>query len=295
MLKVLPKSKPFLSLYTQISPRLETFFIREWIEHNLMIGVDKIYLYNNGSTKRWSKKPYADYHLEYSDQEIMDFLIEIVNDYKDVSLVNWRLGKECHENRPVCQILGYRNCIEKNSSTYWMHIDPDEFIVSEKYLTIKDFIKDKPSSLVKFVMGQKIFGVRRFGKQVRGNTRCEDRIYNGLGRTKSIVLGSRVLFCHDKPRPTDKIVQTVLYHNKGGVLDMHNPLTRGLCLNCKSEELRYNHYRGSTPCGPAKEINRFSHMDIEQFEEHSKLFLLQKDSSIIQFLNRHGIDIDPYF
>ena len=72
-----------ISLYTQILPRLEVFFLEEWIEHHLMIGVDKIYLYNNGflsvdikhgTGKTWAKKPYANYFLEYSDEEIMKHL-----------------------------------------------------------------------------------------------------------------------------------------------------------------------------------------------------------------------------
>ena len=123
-----PKPKPFLSLHTQISPRIETFFLREWIEHNLMIGVDKIYLYNWGdflegrSGKFWNKKPYLNYFLEYSDQEIMDFLIEIVSDYKDVSLINWRRDIECQSGRARCQVLGYKNCMERYGSKYWMHI-----------------------------------------------------------------------------------------------------------------------------------------------------------------------------
>ena len=35
-------------------PRLETFFLEEWIEHNLQIGVDKIYIYDVGN------KPFND-------------------------------------------------------------------------------------------------------------------------------------------------------------------------------------------------------------------------------------------
>ena len=30
-----------ISIYTQIFPRLETFFLEEWVEHHIKLGVDK--------------------------------------------------------------------------------------------------------------------------------------------------------------------------------------------------------------------------------------------------------------
>ena len=37
-----------IKLHTLILPRLEVFFLEEWIEHNLQLGVDEIYIYENG-------------------------------------------------------------------------------------------------------------------------------------------------------------------------------------------------------------------------------------------------------
>ena len=37
-----------LSFYTLILPRLEVFFLEEWIEHNLKLGADAIHIYDNG-------------------------------------------------------------------------------------------------------------------------------------------------------------------------------------------------------------------------------------------------------
>jgi hypothetical protein len=78
-----------ISIYTQIFPRLETFFLEEWIEHHIKLGVDKIYLYDHGYVStdsvngvhwwphsdestdvRWRKKPEADYFLDYTDTDI---------------------------------------------------------------------------------------------------------------------------------------------------------------------------------------------------------------------------------
>ncbi len=37
-----------ITLTSIILPRLEVFYLEEWIEHYLSMGVDKIILYNNG-------------------------------------------------------------------------------------------------------------------------------------------------------------------------------------------------------------------------------------------------------
>ena len=93
-----------LGLYTLILPRLEVFFLEEWIEHNLMLGVDKIYIYDNGLVPvpqrdahwrkeresdyqkywnqlseeekigRWENKPQEDYFEDYSDEQIYEKL-----------------------------------------------------------------------------------------------------------------------------------------------------------------------------------------------------------------------------
>lgn len=282
------KSKPFLSLHTQISPRIETFFLREWIEHNLMIGVDKIYIYNHGfaidsgadDKNRWRKKPYLNYFFEYSDQEIMDFLIEIVNDYKDVSLIDWQ-RKECNQYRSRCQVFGYHNCMKRHSSKYWMHIDPDEYVLSDTFLTIKDFIKDKPSKYVKFVMGQKVFGIRKFGHPTRGNVRCKNKFLRSCGKTKCIVRSG----CLRPLRGRFDVISA-----------MHSPkIKAGHEFICGWKDLRYNHYRGAVPGGFRHEMRKFKGVGQERFERMCRYNLRGKDTSMINFLKRHDIDISDYF
>ena len=46
-----------ISLYTLILPRLEVFFLEEWIEHNLKLGVDTIHIYDNGLTPGNKPRP----------------------------------------------------------------------------------------------------------------------------------------------------------------------------------------------------------------------------------------------
>ena len=80
-----------VSIYTLLIPRMELPFIKEWIDHHLSLGVDKIYIYNNGrvpsdndqylqagarellegeKTIKWAKKPDEDYSLELSDVDV---------------------------------------------------------------------------------------------------------------------------------------------------------------------------------------------------------------------------------
>ena len=44
-----------ISLYVQILPQREIPFLEEWVNHNLNLGIDKIYIYNNGSKKNLRK------------------------------------------------------------------------------------------------------------------------------------------------------------------------------------------------------------------------------------------------
>jgi hypothetical protein len=37
-----------ISIYSIILPRLEVFFLEEWIDHHLKFGVDHIYIYDAG-------------------------------------------------------------------------------------------------------------------------------------------------------------------------------------------------------------------------------------------------------
>lgn len=244
-----------------------------------MIGVDKIYLYNWGdflegrSGKFWNKKPYLNYFLEYSDQEIMDFLIEIVSDYKDVSLINWRRDIECQSGRARCQVLGYKNCMERYGSKYWMHIDPDEYVLSDTFLTIKDFIKSQDSKYVKFVMGQKVFGIRKIGHQVRGNIRCDKNFIRGIN--KCIVRNGHINWRGSCGR---------MMHNPK-IKDPFNKSEH--VFICSEKDLRYNHYRG-TPPDWSREIRKFKGVGQEKFERMSVSKLRWKDTSMISFLKRHG-------
>mgnify|MGYP005627514799 FL=1 len=257
-----------ISLYTQISPRLETFFLEEWIEHHLMIGVDKIHLYNNGfmsvdrkfgTSTTWGKKPYMNYFLEYTDVEIMNTLQDIVSSFKDqVSLVSWRTGIECGENnRMDCQRVGWKHCVKRNPSDWWIHIDPDEYILSKKYLNLKEFLSTQNTNKYSaFTMRQRLFELRDIERSTRSLTRCSSEL-EGVGK-----FCNKTLICND--------IKCFHFH--------HPKPKHGLVKIVDPDDLMYHHHRGTWS-------NKIS---LKKLKERSKTELNETDDSMIQFLKKHG-------
>ena len=89
-----------ISLYTLVLPRIELSFLEEWITHNLSLGIDEIFIYNNGyesiSTEcasrklskeeqkyKWTRKPDADYQEHLTDDQIAEGLSKLENIFKN--------------------------------------------------------------------------------------------------------------------------------------------------------------------------------------------------------------------
>jgi hypothetical protein len=260
-----------ISIYTQINPRLEVFFLEEWISHHLMLGVDKVYIYNNGFVCQskheksliWSKKPYANYFFEYSDDEIKTKLRDIVESFGDqVSLVDWRTGKECPgPTRPRCQVRGYKHCATNNQSDWWIHIDPDEYILSKRYHDIRQFISAHDLSRHSmFVMGQKLFDSRTIESPVRSTIRCQakPRPMKNWGMTKAII------------RATD--IKSFNIHRPLLKLGRHPTFVN-------YQDLMYYHYRGLYGGGHS----------LEEFNKKKSRGLRSTDDSMIKFVEKHGV------
>lgn len=180
-----------VSVFNTILPRLEISFLEEWIIHYLNLGFDKIYIYNNGTPYnknlngsyrpygdvrqlkdeeigiKWEKKPDLDYLDNISDEEIHNRLYSLQKKYKKyLKVVNWRFGKETKYLFPYSQILAYQHCVKNNKSDWWLHIDPDEYLVLYNHENIKNFINDNPLKH-RFLFSQKVFDKRVVGKPVR--------------------------------------------------------------------------------------------------------------------------------
>lgn len=96
----------------------EALYLREWLEYNLIIGVEHFYLYNNNSDDDYKRvlKPYID--------------------SGKVTLIEFPLEH--------AQIKAYRDCIMKfkNQAKWIGFLDIDEFVVPIRDNNIKDFLKD---------------------------------------------------------------------------------------------------------------------------------------------------------
>ena len=109
-------------------------YLKEWIEFHKLVGVQKFYLYDNGST---------------------DETKAILKPYIKSGLVDYTFfpGEKM-------QLPAYNDCIEKHKNeTKWLAvIDLDEFIVPVKCDNIMDFLKQQSDTIAQFVVPWIIFG-----------------------------------------------------------------------------------------------------------------------------------------
>lgn len=107
--------------------RDEAIYLKEWIEFNMLAGVEHFYLYNNFS---------ADNYLEVLQPYIEEGI---------VSLKDWPIKQG--------QMTAYQDFFDSNShETKWVGlIDIDEFVIPNKCNDIYDFLKkfeDRPSVII---------------------------------------------------------------------------------------------------------------------------------------------------
>tara|TARA_R110000824_G_scaffold215130_3_gene401372 strand:- start:141 stop:986 length:846 start_codon:yes stop_codon:yes gene_type:complete len=188
-----------INLHTLILPRLEIFFLEEWIDHHLQIGVSHIYLYNNGlnsprlckaphwkngrnwkrgkvrrltqeeQAQKWDKKPDGDYAEELSDKEITGLLAALSEKYSGkLSFVPWEWGVDHHHTYPNSQRRAYRHCVQQNDPQgWWLCMDPDEYINLHSWSSLPDMASCQGSEHKIFRFYQKIFSERQRKKVVR--------------------------------------------------------------------------------------------------------------------------------
>lgn len=102
--------------------KCENQYIREWVEYNLNLGFNKIFIYDNNDI----------------DGERFD---DVIGDYiKDgkCDVINFR-GRKC------CQEEAYHDCYVKNNRDYdWIAVfDIDEFLTLKQHNNVKEFLNDE--------------------------------------------------------------------------------------------------------------------------------------------------------
>ncbi len=102
-------------------------FLKEWIEFNMLVGVEHFYLYNNYSTDNYAEilKPYIDAGI--------------------VDCVDWNYSsKDFYPARLRFQSMAYNDCLNKiRGHVKWlMVIDLDEFLFPVECSDLREFLKD---------------------------------------------------------------------------------------------------------------------------------------------------------
>lgn len=219
--------------------RIEVPWLKEWIDHHMDLGFEKIRIYDNGTLsfddsewaeggrelteeekakKRWKKKPDIEYFDDLSDDKILEMLKQIEADYPNVEVIPWEKGKDHEYNYPLSQWESLKDSTIKEPSTFWFFADPDEYLVLKKHNDIRELIDEYPNAkVIKFK--QRIFDQRIRGKAVKDiiNWGYESHM------PKNLVLG--------------KMQDGLNVHEA-------NPIDSSDIIWIDKEVARYNHYRG---------------------------------------------------
>jgi len=123
----------------------EARFLKEWLEFNILIGVEHFYLYNNYSTDN-----YLEILQPYIDTGIVDCMDWPYSQEGNGVTDNQILAKEHCSNsisgtiRGRAQTLAYNHCLDNiRGKVKWLiFIDIDEFLFPVKCDSLYEFLKD---------------------------------------------------------------------------------------------------------------------------------------------------------
>ena len=135
-------------LVTLIAPRLEFYYLEEWIDHYLSLGFDNIYIYNNGFNLRLSdsekskNKTYGgDSFEEFTEEEINKSINLIQKSYEQVRFIPWEYETDHKYQYPKSQFRAIIDYLKFSDADFMCFLDVDEFMICDT--KIKDFLSDK--------------------------------------------------------------------------------------------------------------------------------------------------------
>ena len=149
--------KKSIALMTVFIMKENVLFLEEWIQHNIIMGVDHIFLYDNSNVQKpgdfdlninapivfgIKNKMDVNYGKLISDDKAKRIYKNILKKYKkNITTIPWE-KKDKDGFIRYFQKDAYLDFITKNKYNYdyGLFIDMDEYMVSENDLTLKDII-----------------------------------------------------------------------------------------------------------------------------------------------------------
>jgi hypothetical protein len=230
----------------------EASYIEEWLEYHLLVGIEKFYIYDNGST---------------------DNLKEVLAPYIDSKIVEYYYYPGTKK-----QVPAYNASLKKvRKKSFWVAlIDIDEFIVPISTQTITEFLRDfenKPGVEINWVVygssGEKCRNeglvIERFRRHSNYNfikNRHVKTIFNAKG-------GVCLLEAHNAK-----------YFGKSRSVNIHNEINDTYFLNREPlhDLIRINHYFSKSEeeylqiklARGAVDVGKKSNKTMKDFHEHDK-------------------------
>lgn len=226
----------------------EGAYLKEWLDYHILVGVDKFYLYDNGST---------------------DNTTEILKPYIKKGIVDYKYwpGK-------AQQMLTYQDSINKHAKdTRWMAIiDLDEFLVPVNHDTVSEFLYTLPQNFAQLVITWIIYGSsghihKPDGLVIENFKKHADKTWG----VKSIV-NPRLVYALTNPH-VHKVAGFIIDENgkKLGYIDQtNNPPAH--------DKLRCNHYYTKSRDEYIERLNRGSattedsktYRGLDKFEKYDR-------------------------
>jgi hypothetical protein len=243
---------PSISLSTKVLPRLETFFLEEWIEHYLMLGVSKVFICVHDSDsvnrpsfckkdkvddpRKWVKKPNADYFLDYTDTEVNEKLWSLEDLFPDQVFLNRHSFMSAEYKR--ASIGNCRYHVANNESDWWLRLDPDEFIwLSDAYENFQELIEAYPDyGCIQFE--QRVFKSRRRDFTTRKISRWgyDSKLPKSLTATPIATYNEHVFTSHKGPTIHLPRPEGVLHHYRGHPKDSKVTNEKHHDMNCRFDK-----------------------------------------------------------
>lgn len=237
-----------LAVATMILPRMELNHLGEWIKWHYLIGVYNIWVVCDNpeisdialgqiGERTWKKKPWADYNLKLSDEEVRRRINEIVN-WCELSMpyLNVRVYNIADFSHSLSRDIATRQVLVANKISamaehlvdWFGFLDIDELLAPDVIKRLDALILDDPEIVTLRMMRQRLMGNRfaeglsvKFSEITESWGVIPDESYAYRGNGKSFV------------RP-----------NRGKWISPHRACATGNGKDIRSLDIQFYHFHG---------------------------------------------------